>query len=394
MRVRFWALNALSGEVAGEVGFTTATMSEALSPSTKGRFRGQLDLNLTTRNHASPDYPAIRRRLNWTQPWFRSIVATGVQQDRNGNEIDATKRVLGEWIVVGRGDLDTGSSQVPIDGIPWSTYPDFLAWDRTRKLTTNAGGHLHYALTYAFQGAAITIPGFTTTWNYEMDREIYSAQYGDIIREVCKAEGGIEWYVETVPTWNGPDLAGVERVIRVAAPELTRTSTILLEAGEPLTRQGNARFIGGGEDASDYAAEVIGVGSGEGDKQLIESASDRSLQARGYLNATKAMSFREAQEGATLRALTRGELARSQGTLNGEASLPREPWTVQIEADRIAELPKLGHVVRLRHRQSWAWPGPGDPSTGAMAIDQDARIGDISYGVTAGHCEQIEVRAI
>ena len=394
MRVRFWSFNALSGELAGELHFSTATMSEALSPSTKGRFDGRLSLNLSTRNMASPDYPAIRRRLSWTQPWFRSIVATGVQQDRDGNDINSTRRVLGEWIVTARTGLDTGSPEVPITGIPWSSYPDYLLLQATRTLTVNAGGHLHWCLVNAYDGAAVTVPGFSTSWSYAMDRQIYSGQLGDVIREVCEADQGIEWWVESVPVWDGPDLAGVDRIVRVAAPEIRRASSILLEAGEPLTRQGNARFVGGGEDARDYAAQVVGIGSGEGSKQLIASASNSSLQQRGYLNATKAVSYREAQTQAALDSLTVGELARSQGSLGGQVSLPREPWEVVIEADRIAELPKLGHVVQLRHRQSWAWPGPGDPSTGAMAIDQEARIGDISYQVTAGHCDEIRVRAI
>lgn len=398
MRVRFWSLNALSGEVAGELHFTSATMSDALSPRTKGRFNGRLSLNYRTKNMRSPEYQSIRARLRWTQPWFRSIVVTGVQlgQDKNGREfeIDSSRRVLGEWVISGRTDLDTGSPSVPITGIPWTAYPDWLTLDATRVGNANGGTHAHWLLERAYAGAAITIPTFSTNWSYEMDHQIYSGQMGDVMRQICEANSGLEWCIDTIPQWNGTALEGVTRVVRWGAPELRRSSPTVLEAGEPLTRQGNARFVGGGEDASDYAAEVIGIGSGEGDVQLLSSASNRSLQQRGYLNATKAVSFREAQTQAALDALTRGELYRSIGEMNGEPSLPREPFAITAQADRIAELPKLGHVVRLRHRQSWAWPGPGNPASGAMAIDQEARIGDISYAVSAGVCEKVEVRAL
>ena len=387
MRVRYWSLNALSGEVAGELEFESATLGASIREG-GGDLRAQLSLNKTTRSGASPDYPAIRRRLAMVQPGFRSIVATGVQLDRDGNEVDASKRVLGEWVVDSL-DPDTGSPLVAVTGFEWSGYPAMLGLDATYGGPANAGWLLSSLLSRAFSGAAITVPSMTTGHSYALDRPIWSGQMGDAIQEVCDADPGLEWTVTTIPVWSGTALVGVNRVVTWGSPTVTRPSPNIFEAGEPLTRQGNARITGGGEVFSDYARQVVVLGSGEGSKQPIGVASNSGLTSRGYLNATKVERMSQADTQVAVDAQARGELARSQSSIGGNLSLPRTPWRVVAQADRIAELPKTGHTARLLHRQSWAWPGTGGTQQGALAIDEQVRIGAISYSVRGGICEEI-----
>lgn len=392
MRVSFWSLNALTGEVAGEVPVLGWSITGKLGGST---LRATVGLNAATRNGRSPDYPEIRRRHGLVQPGFRSLVAVGVLTDEAGHDIEATRGVLGEFLV-DHTEPSSDSTDLPVSGVSWEAYPAYKAQSATQRYSSiDTGAWLKSMLELVFAGAAITIPAFTSnTVATGIDRPIFSGQWADAIREATDADPGVEWLVETTGVFDGPTLKSVSRSVRFGAPVIQRGTDLVFEAGEPMTRQGNCAISGGGERFADYARQVIGLGPGEGSKQLVSLASASALSARGYLDATTVASFSDVNSKTQLDALVRQELRRAQGVKNHEVSLPRDPWTIRAKVDHLTRFPRVGDAARLLHRQSQGYPGVGGFESGAMAVDEQIRIGEVAYSASGPICEDVEVRAL
>ena len=403
MRTRFWALNALNGTKQGEIDLLNWQASHSLHHT--GDLSGDVSLNLTTLDGKTPDYPAIRALKAIVHPWLNTVVVTGVRQVPVGpwsgvphsypvQDDPASKRLLGEYIIEDEGDLSTDSPLLSIVGISWDQYPRYLTMDRAEKHTAvDAGWLAHRLLTAAFAGAGITFPAAPVAgWTVDMDREVASGPWMDAIDEVCKSGDGIEWTVDVQPIWEGEDLVGVTRTLLIGIPTLQRASSVVYEAPEPLTTAGNCVIIGGGRKGSQYARKVWAIGSGEGDKQLISPLEDNSLTNRGYLNASTAISRPELTTKRPLDEAARWELDQRQPVRGGQRELPRAPYTIEARLDDIEERPRLGDVVRVLHRMSWAHPGTGGARDGAMAIDEQIRVGSIEYAADSNVLHSVTIK--
>lgn len=397
MRSRFWSLHALNGTKQGELDLLG--WSADLDLNHGGQLAGSVSLNLTTLDGRTPDYPAIRSRLAILQPGLNSVVVTAAQQKpayADGPMVDdpATQALLGEYILTSTTPA-SDSPMLGVAGVSWDQYPRFLAIDRTEKhANVDAGWLAHRLLTRAFTGSGITIPAAPVAgWTVDMDREIGAGQWMDAIEEVCESGDGIEWTIDVEPVWSDGELVSVTRSLRWGVPTIQRASSAVYEAPEPLTNAGNCVIRGGGEDFGLYSRLVYGSGSGEGDKQLLSVKSNAGLSGSGYLNATSTRSFPEATTQRAVDMLTEGALKRAQGLKSGNLSLPRDPYSVDVELDLIPARPQLGDVVRVLHRMSWAHPGTGGARDGAMAIDEQIRVGSIRYAAAANVLRTVTVKA-
>lgn len=368
IRVRYWIVNALSGVVQSELPLTKATLT--LSDE-GGSMSGEVDLNAALRRQSErtiPDWPEIRRRINLVQPGLNTIVAT-----------DDSRRVIGEWIITARNRV-TSATSMQVSGVGWEQYPRYRVLEAKRKHKgIDSLTLLRALLGEVFAGVTYVTGGPSTSGVViDMDRAACAGYYQDAVREITEGEPGLEWVVECAGVWSGDALASVTRMLRFGSPRIIRATPLVFEAGEPMTRQGNAT-ISGGDDWTLYAHKVIALGSGSGSKQIVVSALDPS-PIPGVIRSTKVV---QAGEVAARSALTR----LAQQSLSEGVSM-REPWQVSARVGELAKLPQPYDSARLLHRQSYTFPGSGG---GVAAIDEQVRVGVVTYAVDGPICESVEV---
>ncbi len=389
MRIRAWSVRAYDGEVAGEIQLLNWRASEGING---GNLSGDVSLDLTTRDGRNVDYGACRRlvgRHGLLQVGFRSIALTGEWLNPNGSVRE--RALLGEW-VLSNVKPGTSSTTVKVEGFQWAEYPRFmLITDKLVFSSRDAGSVLTQLLRMAYPSIRISIPAWTAGHSIGMDRESVSGQVADALQEVCEQDPTVEWTIDTTPVWTGDALKQVRRTARYGKPELRRTNNTVFEAPEPGGRQGNCEIEGGGENFRDYAHTIFMLGSGEGSRQLVAKASDSRLGQVGYIPSTRALSRPDVNRQATLDAQARAELRRSQGTRDGQPSLPADPFTITTAVDMLPTLPRLGDRPRLLHRGSWGFPPtPG----GGPAIDQQIRVGEVEYSAHDSIMETIKIKAV
>ena len=367
LRIRFWVLYALSGTVVAELPMASVqTLTTSLSG---GALRASVDMNLRLRGKLSPDYRAINGRMALTTPGKYTIVAT-----------DDRRRVLGEWILIER-ERVTSDLTMPIAGVQWEAYPQYRTHEAARKFkSADSIATLRTLLSEVYLGANVSLAGATSGVSIEMDRQSYSGTYADVIREVTDSEPGAEWAIEITGSWAGDSLTSVTRTARIGTPVLKRSTSLVFEAGEPMTRQGNST-IRGGDDWTLYARRVIGIGSGSGSKQLISTATDSSHSAAGIIDSVRTVSFPDVTKKSVLDRLTQQALR--------DGFDMRVPWSVSAEVAKLAKLPQPGDQAQLHHWMSYMYPATGGPA----AIDESVRIGEVSYKVDGPICETVEVKA-
>ena len=368
IRVRYWIVNCLSGEVQSEMPLTKAALT--LSDE-GGTLSGEVDLNAAIRRTGErtiPDWPEIRRRINLVRPGLNSIVAT-----------DDRRRMIGEWIITGRRRV-TSATSMPVSGVAWEQYPKYRALESARKHTNiDSLALLRALLGEVFTGVTYVTAGPTTSGvAIDMDRASNAGYYADALSEITRGDPAVEWGMEIGGVWSGDALTSVTRTLRFGAPAIQRPTALVFEAGEPMTRQGNS-VITGGDDWTLYAHKVIGVGSGSGSKQLIASASDPA-PVPGMIRSTRLLQAGEVASQSALNSVTRQALNEGLST--------REPWHVQASVGELAKLPQPYDSARLIHRQSYTHPGPGG---GLLAIDEVVRVGEVRYQVDGPICEVVEV---
>ena len=368
IRVRYWIVNCLSGEVQSEMPLTKAALT--LSDE-GGTLSGEVDLNAAIRRTGErtiPDWPEIRRRINLVRPGLNSIVAT-----------DDRRRMIGEWIITGRRRV-TSATSMPVSGVAWEQYPKYRALESARKHTNiDSLALLRALLGEVFTGVTYVTAGPTTSGvAIDMDRASNAGYYADALSEITRGDPAVEWGMEIGGVWSGDALTSVTRTLRFGAPTIQRPTALVFEAGEPMTRQGNS-VITGGDDWTLYAHKVIGVGSGSGSKQLIASASDPGPMP-GVIRSTRLLQAGEVASQSALNSVTRQALNEGLST--------REPWHVQASVGELAKLPQPYDSARLIHRQSYTHPGPGG---GLLAIDEVVRVGEVRYQVDGPICEVVEV---
>ena len=368
MRLRFWACEALSGDVVAELpALSDVSFSSRFDG---GRFSGRVPVEALTRDRLGVDWSEVSRRVGLVQPGLRTIAVT-----------DDSNRLLGEWLPLSRGRSTSGGA-VTIEGVGWEKYPSFRSLHASYDYTnTGQMGIAKTLLTDAFlgwnAGMQITIPSVASTVSRDFKRETRTCYYSDALAEISEPDDGFEWMVEVTGTWSGGALSRVNRQVLFGQPTLTRASTVVIEQGEPGTRHGNALSIDGGDDFSRYAQSVYGIGPGQGDKQPVVGLSDPTLTNLGYLNSTKNISFPDADKTPTLTALTRAALTAAQDL--------RDPFTAEAWLDKLPDLPKLGSVIGLKCVRCYGYP---------EGLDLSVRVGEVAYRAQAGEVLTVTVQAI
>lgn len=370
MRLRFWAAEALSGTVVGELrvkgsvrltsrlGGGTASVPVSLG-------------HLTTRDGRGIDFAAVIRTLGLITPGKRSIVVT-----------DHLRRVLGEWVVM-RKPTANDDGTVTVTGMEWAGYPalrslnaDFVYKNPTDQLVI-ARALLVGAFTSFNAGMQITIPSPMGAVTRTMDRRAQSCYFADALEEIADPDDGFEWTVESTGEWTGGVLTRVVRAVVFGQPKLARSSDVVFELGPHGSRRGSALAIDGGEDYSRYAQSVYGIAAGAGSKQLKVGLSDPTLTNQGYLNSTKNVSFPNVKSTAVLTKRTQAVLTAAQDL--------RDPFEATGWIEKLADLPRVGTSVRLRSGLNFAHPA---------GLDVAARVGEVSF-ITSGHqCSLVTVKAI
>lgn len=368
MRLRFWACEALSGDVVAELPMVDAAFSSRFDG---GRFSGTVPLAAMTRDDSVPDWAEVQRRLDLVQPGRRTVVVT-----------DDAERVLGEWLMLSRSRATSGDA-LEVEGIGWERYPSFRSLHTSYTYSnTSQMGIAKALLTGAFltwnDGMQIDIPSVASTVYRDLTRAARSCYYSDALAEIAEPADGFEWCVDvSAGSWSGGALAGVARAVTFGQPVVSRASAVVIEQGEPGTRHGNALSVTGGDDFARYAQSVYGIGPGQGDKQQIIGLSDPTLTNLGYLNSTRNVSYPDVEDAAALTALTEAALEAAQDM--------RDPYTAEVLADSLPEMPKLGSLVALRCPRSLGYPD---------GLDETVRVGEVAYRAQGVHVSTVTIQAI
>jgi hypothetical protein len=334
MRLRYWASVVRSGtEILGELPMTgDVSFSHRFGG---GTFSGSVWLG-DTLDDGTPNWSWLDALENLTRPGMRTIVVT-----------DDAQHVLGEWIVTQR-QTSTDEPAFALSGIQWETYPSWRSLNaRYNYKSVQQLQIAHDLLAGAYNGLPITVPTPTSTVKRTVEWRSRSGYFADAIADIADAENGFEWLVDISGVWDGDQLVGVNRDVVFGEPVLARASSVVCEAGEPGTRHGNAT-ISGGEDFARHAMAIGGGAVGKGDKQLWSEAVDWSGLTAGYLTTSRHTSYPGTISQSVLDSLVRAELAAAQSI--------RDPWEVTARIDDLAELPRVGHQVRLVSPRSWGFP--------------------------------------
>lgn len=365
-RLRYWVTDAKSGDVVGEV--TTSGQAQLTSRLGGGTCSVGVSVSQLQQDKRSIDWAAVQRVVDWTRGGLHGLAVT----NRAGE-------CLNEWLLMDRGRA-TDSGVIPVQGMSWDGYPALRSLNADHiyegvAQSTIARALLEQAYLSFNAGMQITIPTWSSSVPRTVDYPSHSAYYSDVLDEISAPNDGFEWTVEVTPTWDGDRLVKVSRAVVFGQPTLSRPSSLVLRAGEPGTRHGNA-VISGGDDFSRYAQSVYGIGSGEGVKQLWEGISDPTLTNQGYLNSTKNVSFPGVTDRPTLQKLTQAELTAAQNLA--------DPFEATARITKIATLPRVGTQVRLINARSLGYP---------EGIDTTARIGSVSYQARGPMCVLVTVQA-
>lgn len=369
MRLRFWAADAKSGDVVGEL--RAVGGGRLVSRLGGGTFSMNASLqHLKTHDGKRMDVAAVSRTLGLGVGGRRSVIVT-----------DHAKRCLGEWVILQRG-RSTSEGVMPLRGMEWAGYPalrslnDDFIYSGTEQLTI-----ARQLLQGAFQsfnlGMQITIPTATSGVTRKLERRSHSAYFADALDEIAAPDDGFEWHVDITPEWDGDRLVSVSRAVVFGHPTLARASNVVFEAAGPGSRRGNALDIQGGDDFSRYAQSVYGIGAGSGEKRLWVGLSDPTLTDAGYLNSTKNVSFPGIEDEGVLTALTRAALSDAQEL--------RDPFQAIGYVEKLADLPRVGTRVRLESEPTWGYP---------EGLDESVRVGEVAYSPNGHQCSTVTVQAI
>lgn len=370
VRLRYWAADAKSGDVVGEL--RVKGSAKLVTRLGGGTCSVPVSLgHLTTRDGRGIDFGAVVHTLGLITPGKRSIVVT-----------DHLRRVLGEWVIM-RKPTASDDGTVAVHGMEWDGYPalrslndDFVHKTATSQLAI-ARALLVGAFTSFNTGMQITIPTVASSVTRTLERRAQTCYFSDALEEIAEPDDGFEWKVETSGIWSGGTLTKVTRSIVFGQPTLARASDVVFDMGPQGSRRGSALSIEGGEDFSRYAQSIYGIGSGAGKKQRKVGLSDPTLTNQGYLNSTKNVSFPNVTSIAELTKLTQAALTQAQDL--------RDPFSATAWLDRLADLPRVGTSARLRSALTLAYP---------VGLDQAARLGEVAYATSGHQCSLVTVKAI
>lgn len=368
-RFRFWAAEALSGDIVGE--FQIAGSSSWSCRFGGGSFSANVSVShLLTRNRSAPDWQAVERVMGWcTGGKFTVVVSQGL-------------RTVGEWLIFSH-EPTTADGTVPIAGFEWDGYPAFRSlnsvykYDDVEQLTI--AKDLLTDVFLSFQGELnmdIPTPAASGV-KRDLDYKNQSAYYGDLLDEISSPDDGFDWRVKPSLVWENGAPVRVDRQVQFGYPYLQRTTDLVVQHDGPGKRSGNCVDFSQGYDFARAAQSVYGIGAGEGSKRLIVGLTDTTLSNQGYLATTKHVSFPSVKKVSTLTNLTRGELAAAQDL--------RDPMRARLVIDRLPNWPQVGDRVGLEVARTWAFP---DGVTGT------ARLGEVSLNIDGHHTSSVSVQAL
>ncbi len=352
--VRWWSADAKSGVVVGEL---PALQGVDLTVDLAGgQVSAWLPVDPLIHTRLDVDWAEAGRRHQLVQPGARTLVAT----------IGETP--VGEWLIT-RVERSTDATTLRVQGVGWEQYPRYRSlhtdyvyetpvsqMDLARALWQGAYHQWN-------DGMQMLMPANSSTVTRTMRRLMRTGYYSDALTEISTPDDGFEWIVEISGEWWAGELQTVSRQIVVGEPVLARPAPLVLEYGAAGTRHGNVLSVATADDWTRYATWVVGVGAGQGDRQLLVQLEG---PASGLLKSVRNQSFPEVTDLAILTALTRAEVTASQSL--------REPYTIRCLLDPDAALapvlPKPGTVVRMLVARCPAWPS---------GLDVLVRIGVVRY---------------
>lgn len=368
-RFRFWAVEALSGDVVGE--FRLVGRSSWSCRFGGGTFRAGVSLgHLRTRNGSGPDWGAVDRVMSWcTGGRFNVVVSQG-------------SRTVGEWLIFSH-EPTTADGVVPISGFEWDGYPAFRSlnsiykYDDVEQLTI--AKDLLEDVFLSFQHELnLDVPTPTPSGvKRDLDYKNQSAYYGDLLDEISLPDDGFDWRVKPSLVWQNGAPVRVDRTINYGHPHLQRSTDLVVDHDGPGARSGNCPSFTQGYDFARAAQSVYGIGTGEGSKRLIVGLTDNTLANQGYLATTKHVSFPSVKKVSTLTNLTRGELVAAQEL--------RDPMQARLMIEKLPNWPQVGDQVSLDIEPTFAFP---DGVTGT------ARLGEVSLSIDGHHTGFVDVQAL
>ncbi len=368
-RFRFWAAEALSGDIVGE--FVMSGSSSWSSRFGGGTFSANVSLaHLHTRGGTRPDWGAVERVMAWCTGGKYTVV------------ISQGSRTVGEWLVFSH-EPTTADGTVPISGFEWDGYPSLRSLNSVYKYNDveqlTIAKDLLTDVFLSFQSELnLDVPTPTASGvKRDLDYKNQSAYYSDLLEEISSPDDGFDWRVRPSLVWENGAPVRVDRTVQYGYPVLQRSTAIVVDHDGPGARSGNCVEFTQGYDFSRAAQSVYGIGAGEGSKRLIVGLTDTGLSNQGYLATTKHVSFPSVKKVSTLTNLTRGELVAAQDL--------RDPMRARLLIEKTQQWPLVGDRVGLDIEPTYAFP---DGVTGT------ARLGEVSLSIDGHFTSTVDVQAL
>lgn len=360
MRVRAWAVEALTGNVVSELHL--GEDSEFSVRLDGGECTANVMVgHLTTRDGSQMDTPAVERVVGWTSPGEYAIAVT-----------DERNRLLGEWWIQARTD-DVYNGVLEVSGSGWESYPDFVLLPNDLNVTTDQTAIARDLLQAAFnadgQNLQISVPSVTTGVVRSMQHDAWATSLGDLVRVLASAEGGFEWVVSSTAEWSADGRpTRIVRTVEFGHPVLARAESMTLTVASPGSRAGMVTRVNRGVDHSRWASRIAGLGA---ERVAVQATATRPAGRLAVERVKLFTSIRNADEVARLAAGAR------------DAAQQREtPVEVTVLADKIPGWPRMGDQVRVT---------AGWTPTLPAGWNQVQRVGEVGFSVSAGAVSEVTI---